>query len=155
MVKIEDIANRMGRLENLIVSKYVTPELTTLESDVIAIKAALNDGAVKVVIDSSPSAIWLTSDGAVHEQDLQPVIGTLANAVFINLRLNPNAVGDCAWVKKKSGAGTDLQIEAEVSGQISWISGLVAVDASQVIEYYSDGADGKIEIIGWLIPITV
>lgn len=71
MVKIEAIANRIGKLENLITSTYVTPELTTIQSVVDSLAkyqtVDFYHPRVQVALDGIVAGFLFTAVQAAHD----------------------------------------------------------------------------------------
>lgn len=140
MVSLEDLANRMGRLENLITSKYITPELTTLEAQVAALEAKELVVSNNVTVDTD-----LTLDGDFHNLDLSSAVGANTALMYIYLRHSHANTG--IEFKLQNDAGEFVDSFTNEAATPITKTNIIKTNSSGVIKYRGDAGQTIMMII--------
>jgi len=124
MVSLESLANSIGRLENLIASRYVTPNLLTLETQVWQ--------KLGTII-----SVTCTADGEFHDIDVPTLAGISAGSYIYLIEAKINSNTDNNMLTIRAVGGLLHTLHAHLNGftyQNVFI--LPSIPATGIISYY-------------------
>lgn len=133
-MSLDDLYRKLGALENILASKYVTPEVTVLEARLNALESSF--AGLTLLGAGFSNNLFATKDADWHELDISATLGVKTSLFIATLWVIDTAGNGRTFTIRKPGiASTQLTCEPPGANNQASVEGFTFTNSSGVIEY--------------------